>query len=67
VARRSEVVSLKSVVLPCPSIDSELREFLDDVLIPILVRDAVRELSSQNQLAPALLSVGKSPGSQEPK
>ena len=50
----------KLVALPRPEIAPELREFIDAVLVPILVRDALRELSTENQLAPARANDRKS-------
>jgi hypothetical protein len=41
----------KLVTLPNPSLESELREFIDEVLVPILVREAVRDLLEENRLA----------------
>ena len=36
---------------PCPHIDPDLKEFLDEVLVPMLVRDALKERSSEIRLA----------------
>lgn len=37
-------------VLPVPghNIDSDVREFIDTVLVPMLVKDALRDLSPEN-------------------
>lgn len=51
----------KFVAFPRPEIEPELREFIDTVLVPILVRDALRELSSENHLASARAIDGKFP------
>ena len=53
------------VALPRPEIEPELREFIDQVLVPILVRDALQKLSVENQLAPVLSIEGKSARSSE--
>jgi hypothetical protein len=55
----------KLAVLPRPEIEAELREFIDDVLVPMLVADALREIQEENRLAPALAAVAQSPRSQE--
>jgi hypothetical protein len=55
----------KLVTLPYPEIDSNVRDFVDEVLVPMLVRDALRELSDEIHLAPALSVVAKSPRRQE--
>jgi hypothetical protein len=41
----------KLVKMPSPRIDPALKEFIDEILVPILVRDALKELLSENQIA----------------
>jgi len=36
-----------------PSISPDLKSFLDEVLIPMLVRDALKEIAAENVLPPA--------------
>jgi hypothetical protein len=57
--------SKKLVALPCPELEPELRVFIDEVLLPMLVRDALNDMSAENQLAPPLSVVRKSPRSQD--
>jgi hypothetical protein len=40
-----------------PSISPDLKSFLDEVLVPMLVRDALKEMASENILSPAALRV----------
>jgi hypothetical protein len=44
-----------------PTIEPELREFLDSVLVPMLVRDAISDLAKENLLAFAPGAVAHSP------
>jgi hypothetical protein len=46
-------------------IEPDLKEFIDTVLVPMLVRDAVRELKPEINLACARESVGESARSQD--
>jgi hypothetical protein len=55
----------KLAVPSCPDIQPDFREFLDEILVPMLVRDALREISNEIDVAPALSIVGKSPRRQE--
>lgn len=55
----------KLASIPGSEIEPELREFIDEVLMPMLVRDALREIAEENRLAPALIAVAQSPRSQE--
>lgn len=52
-------------VLSASTIEPDLREFIDDVLVPMLVRDALREIREENRLASTRAAVAKSPRSQE--
>ena len=45
-------------------IEPNLKEFIDEVLVPMLVRDALREIREENRVASALASVAESPRSQ---
>jgi hypothetical protein len=44
-------------------IDPELKEFIDTLLVPMLVRDALCELANENRLASGERAVAKSPRS----
>jgi hypothetical protein len=55
----------KLATIPLSAIEPELKEFIDDVLVPMLVRDAVRELSAEIQLAHACASDRESARSQD--
>lgn len=55
--------SKKLVRFPSAEIEPELREFVDEVLVPILVRDALRDLAEEIRLASAGLAVANSPRS----
>jgi hypothetical protein len=55
----------KLAVLPRPEIEPDLREFIDQVLVPILVRDALQKLSAENLLASVPALDGKSARSSE--
>jgi hypothetical protein len=57
--------SKKLITLPIHEIEPDLLAFLDEVLVPMLVRDAVREISDEIRLAPALSVVAQSPRRQE--
>jgi hypothetical protein len=46
-------------------IEPELREFIDEVLVPMLVRDALREICDENRVAPGRPVVAESHCSQE--
>jgi hypothetical protein len=54
-------VSKKSAALSCVPIEPELREFIDDVLVPMLVRDALRQIAEENRLASTQAVVAQSP------
>jgi len=41
----------KLAIFEAPKIEPDLKEFIDEVLVPMLVRDALRELSAENHLA----------------
>jgi len=56
----------KPVALQRCEIEPELREFIDTVLVPMLVRDALRELSSENNLAPSRANEAKFPRMVQP-
>jgi hypothetical protein len=47
--------------MPAPRIEPDLKAFLDEVLVPMLVHDALQELSSENHLAPESSTVAESP------
>lgn len=36
-----------------PAIEPELKQFLDECLVPLLVREALKELKAEKALAPA--------------
>jgi hypothetical protein len=40
-----------------PAIEPELKQFLDECLIPMLVRDGLRDLSTENQVARGIHAV----------
>ena len=48
---------------PAPNIEPELKEFIDTLLVPMLVRDALHDLAKENRLASAETSVAKYPRS----
>jgi len=54
-ATAAKLVTMKPVIEP------ELKSFLDEVLIPMLVADAVRDLKIENALALECLSMAHSP------
>lgn len=45
------------------AIEPELKQFLDECLIPMLVRDAVRDLAAEKQVAYGIHAVASSPRS----
>jgi hypothetical protein len=55
--------SKKLVVLSRPAIEPELCEFIDEVLVPTLVREALRDLAGENSLAPVVPFVANFPRS----
>lgn len=57
--------SKKLAALQRAEIEPELREFIDDVLVPMLVRDALREIQEEKRLASTLTPVAESPRSQD--
>ena len=54
-ATASKVVSIVG-----PAIEPDLKEFIDEVLVPMLVRDAVQEIKNQIHIAPATMTVAQS-------
>jgi hypothetical protein len=50
---------------PRTAIEPGLKAFIDDLLVPMLVRDAMRDLRAENRLAPEKLAVAKSQRSGE--
>lgn len=42
----------KLAMMPGPAIDPELKEFIDECLVPMLVRDALAELRNEIHIAP---------------
>ena len=42
------MASAAKLVRMKPAIEPELKAFLDDVLIPMLVRDAMKDIASEN-------------------
>ena len=46
-----------------PAIEPELKAFVDELLVPMLVRDAMRDLTEEKRLASGKIAVAKSPGS----
>ena len=55
----------KPAISGAPKIEPDLKEFIDEVLVPMLVRDALREIQQENRLASTLDAVAQSPRSQE--
>jgi hypothetical protein len=51
----SKIASVTSRV-----IEPSLQEFIDEVLVPMLVRDAVRDMRSQIHVAPRTVAVAQS-------
>ena len=41
----------KIVRMPGPKIEPALKEFIDEILVPMLVRDALQKLSTENHIA----------------
>jgi len=41
----------KIVKFPGPAIEPDLKEFIDECLVPMLVRDALKDAASEIQLA----------------
>jgi hypothetical protein len=50
----------KLVRMPGPRIDADLKAFCDEVLVPMLVRDALEDIKRENQLASDRATVGNS-------
>jgi hypothetical protein len=50
----------KLVRMPAPRIDADLKAFCDEVLVPMLVRDALEDIRRENQLASERATVGNS-------
>jgi hypothetical protein len=50
---------------PKPTIQPKLKAFIDELLVPMLVRDAMHDLKAENRLASTKLAVAKSPRSGE--
>lgn len=50
----------KLVLVPGPAIEPDLKAFIDQVLVPMLVADALKELSDEIRLAPASHAVAQS-------
>jgi hypothetical protein len=48
---------------PSPAIEPELREFIDELLVPMLVRAALLDIAEENRLASPALAVANSPRS----
>jgi len=46
-----------------PTIDRDVKEFIDALLVPLLVRAALRDLAEEKALADPPLAVAKSPRS----
>lgn len=57
---RTELVTIHAT-----PIEPELKEFLDEVLVPMLVSDALKELAPEIPLASVSAEVRESPRSQE--
>ncbi|MGH9493532.1 MAG: hypothetical protein ACRD3B_00940 [Candidatus Sulfotelmatobacter sp.] len=53
-ASAAKIVKLK------PAIEPELKDFIDEVLVPILVRGAMREIAGENPVAPRREDVAQS-------
>lgn len=52
--------SHKVATIRPPSISPDLKSFLDEVLVPMLVRDALKEIAAENSLASASMPVAHS-------
>jgi hypothetical protein len=52
--------SAKLVKMPGPKIDPDLKEFIDEILVPTLVRDALKKLSTENHIASKPIDVAQS-------
>jgi hypothetical protein len=50
-------------IFPSPPIEPELLEFIDEVLVPALVRAAMADLAEENRLASSAIDVANSPRS----
>jgi hypothetical protein len=50
----------KPTTIPGPTIEPELREFIDKCLVPILVREALTEFQQENHVAPDMKPIGQS-------
>ena len=50
----------KLAMMPGPTIEPELKEFIDECLVPILVREALAELQQENHVAPDVKPVAQS-------
>jgi hypothetical protein len=48
---------------PSPAIEPELREFIDELLVPMLVQAALRDIAEENRLASTAPAVANSPRS----
>jgi hypothetical protein len=44
-----------------PAIDPDLKAFIDDLLVPMLVRDALKDIATENFLAPERSLMANSP------
>jgi hypothetical protein len=53
----------KPSTVPTAAIEPELREFIDTLLVPMLVGAALRDLAEENRLALPALAVAISPRS----
>jgi hypothetical protein len=48
---------------PFPPVEPELREFIDELLVPMLVQAALLDIAEENRLASPALAVANSPRS----
>jgi len=48
-----------------PEIDPDVKDFIDALLVPLLVRCAIRDLEEENRLADSCSAIAKSPSDNE--
>jgi hypothetical protein len=48
---------------PSPAIEPELREFIDELIVPMLVQAGLRDIAEENRLASPARAVANSPRS----
>lgn len=55
------MASAPKLVRMRPEIDLDLKAFIDDLLVPMLVRDALKDIAAENVLAPEPSLMANSP------